>query len=251
VLTWLVATSAGIFAVSIWRDRKSRRSRIDWSEAKGRSDWAQLERIVRNRLQRERLPDDDRARLVMTLAWILAQQDRIGEALEALDPELGAQLPARELATWISNRAYWLAMADRLDEALDELDRAELIVAGDEDIEARLTYTCVFGNRGLVALRRGQLSDAAALIERAHWETMAVLETLPQNDPRVGECREWHAERWLWLSEIAHKQGDLERARQRLEEAAALSGTHFGDRARKLLSESKPAKPQAGRASSE
>jgi tetratricopeptide (TPR) repeat protein len=104
----------------------------------------------------------------MALAWVLGEQGRHEAAISVLDPSLAAQLPPREMASWLSGRAYYLATVGQFDDALSELERAEVILADDDDIDGQLTYTCVLGNRGLVALRSGRLDNAGLLIERAH-----------------------------------------------------------------------------------
>jgi tetratricopeptide (TPR) repeat protein len=233
VIGWMLVTTGA--AALWWAERlRRRRWRDRWNDALARSDWPALEAMVR-RVQPHVPHPAQRARLQMYLAQVVHHQERPHDAVAALDPSLAKHLPALELAHWLINRGYYLALADRFDEALGELERAEIILQGEEAVDARLNYTCVLGNRGLVALRRGQPHEAEPLIERAHREAQAIVETLDDGDARLKHTRGWHAERFVWLSEIAQLRGDDELARARLREAAKVDDGHWATLARRKL----------------
>jgi tetratricopeptide (TPR) repeat protein len=228
----IIAASVGVLT---WSERAAMRAgrHRALERAFAERNWPRVEKLTRERLS-SAMPAADRASLQLALAHALVRLDRAGEAVDQLDPTLARALPARAMATWFNDRGYLLALCGRLDEADDDLDCAEVIVGDDEERLGRFLFTRVLGNRGLVRLRRGQLAEAEALIERAVSST----EKLAQGagSSLIEQAREAQAERLVWLAEVAERRGDAALMRARLAEAASLDGTRFAERARHLLS---------------
>jgi tetratricopeptide (TPR) repeat protein len=205
VIGWLLAATG---AVAFWRWRRHRaiaRWAAAWSAAFAASDWPLVEEMVRQALGWTRTPAE-RAQLQLVLANALGRMGRVEEAAAALDPSLAAHLPPRDMATWLNNHGYHLAQVGRCEEALDSLEQAEVILEGDDDLASRLVYTCVSGNRGLAALRCGELDRAEALIEQGRRDTGAIVATLPAGDPWIEQARVWDEERRSWLADIARQR---------------------------------------------
>jgi tetratricopeptide (TPR) repeat protein len=151
---------------------------------------------------------------------------RMDEALTQLDAMDTRKLSPKFLAAWLNLKANALALLGRGDEALDLLDDLKAIISDDDEIN----QLCAVGNRAIVHV----VTDRSELANPLLDETEARAERLRRGRTRpfaIGSL----AETWWWRSELARREGNVERRRECLQKAAAFGRGIFAQRARDAL----------------
>jgi tetratricopeptide (TPR) repeat protein len=175
---------------------------------------------------RHRVGGNYRLEAALGVAWCLSAMGRHPEALQKLDELAPKRAPPELLTAWLNSRAYQLTMLGRPDEALTHLDDAE-VVADRETPMGQCLVGCIMGTRGIALLHLGRIEDAEKLLKGAiDTGRAAIAAEGPEDGPVARQERLLAGERWYWLAEIAHRQGQPDEAQRRFELAATSEGPY-------------------------